>query len=164
VLLRGNFIEKHCRCTLLLIVSQLADDQLAHCVAQILLTSSPDTISSSNKKPIILMICCCQVVSEYKYSPSSSSKIALHDQLWKSLRLHSSYLHGFKWTLVIYLCSFSLLAYLLRPYFSTPTVITFGVSFELLLFLTSNVKFLPASEALRVYFLLCCCCCCYCSC
>jgi hypothetical protein len=29
----------------------------------------------------------------------------------------------------------------LRPYFSTPTVITFGVSFELLLFLTSNVKF-----------------------
>jgi hypothetical protein len=29
----------------------------------------------------------------------------------------------------------------LRPYFSTPTVITFGVSFELLLFLTSNVNF-----------------------
>jgi hypothetical protein len=30
----------------------------------------------------------------------------------------------------------------IRPYFSTPTVITFGVSFELLLFLTSNVIFL----------------------
>jgi hypothetical protein len=34
----------------------------------------------------------------------------------------------------------NLIASRIRPYFSTPTVITFGVSFELLLFLTSNVK------------------------
>jgi hypothetical protein len=32
-------------------------------------------------------------------------------------------------------------SYALSPYFSTPTVITFGVSFELLLFLTFNVNF-----------------------
>jgi hypothetical protein len=37
--------------------------------------------------------------------------------------------------------SYGFLVHGLRPYFSTPTVITFGVSFELLLFLTSNVKF-----------------------